>query len=1229
MQLVKDGPNIPTEVLQRLEDGKLVFFCGAGVSYPAGLPSFKGLVEQIYTKLHEEMEPEEEQAFKAGSYDRTLGLLENRLRESSLVRKAIIEILTIDPASKKLATHEAILTLAKFRDGDYRLVTTNFDRGFLLAGHSDLTVDLAPKLPVPKGYRWNSLVHLHGLMQDGDPEGRNLVVTTADFGAAYLTERWASRFVSELFRRYSVLFVGYSVEDPVIRYMVDALAADRRQGDEQAQKAYVLAPSDARGMEKEKRAWEAKSIEPILYNKRSRHVLLHRTLNAWAALHRDGLAGKERIVQRYGLIPPVRPYDEAVDQVLWALSEPSGHAARIFATLDPIPPSIEWLEVLDETGLLSRIDSSTELDNRIPLVDHGYRSVCPAPLDRVTRNLGAWLSRHLDKVPVLQWVINKGGCMHPDMRDLVREELRKNTLPAALATTWQFLSSEAYACACGGFSDWYDLLRIISNNPWNPVLKQQTLHFLRPRVRFGQPWRMRFDSEESYKEASEAERLRVRDLVEINIKLRAGDHVNTLVDDIKKLPNSEQILVDLVDGATTCLIEAWDLLAALEHADDKSDLSYIHQPSISEHEQNQGYEDWTKLLELVREAWRVASVESPGIAHATIERWREIRYPVFRRLALFGMAESDFYQPEVSLNYLLADDGWWLWSVETQRETFRLLSSISTRLDVESSNLLSNAILIGPPRKMFREELDDGKFTRIANHSAWLLLAKMREFGWTFTPEAQEQLATLSEQYPEWHLQLGDRDEFPTWMESGWGYETEFSVDQLRSMDVAELGQTLLETQQNREGLLDLWREVARKDPDKAIQVLKSLGEEAHWVEDIWHSALNGFGGEKIYLKSWHDLSPDLVGAPDGFYAVATRPLSWWLRDVTKSLKVEEEGSYWLLWDRLICIAGEQALENMDDPVSKAINAPAGLLTESLLDRIWARKPIAGEGFDETIKKRITQLTKGEESGYMLCRVILASRLQVLFAIDQEWCRSNLLQYFDWEKSREARQVWEGYLWTPRINPDLLAAIKKDMLRALAQKDQLGDHARQLCQLFMISSLEFPDGFTHKEIREAVRNTDSKGRAELADTLRRRVAEAGKESASFWANRAEPWIDSLWPKDRALMDTSTSKAFALASIAAGNAFERAVKTILKYVVRVNDPSLVVHQLESAKINEEPIAIVYPKSVLQLLDSIIADDAKWPSQEWRAVLDQIAQADTSLRDSVSYRRLDEFLRRHGL
>ena len=47
MQFVTDGPDIPNKLLQAHEEGCVVFFCGAGISYPAGLPGFKGLFDQI------------------------------------------------------------------------------------------------------------------------------------------------------------------------------------------------------------------------------------------------------------------------------------------------------------------------------------------------------------------------------------------------------------------------------------------------------------------------------------------------------------------------------------------------------------------------------------------------------------------------------------------------------------------------------------------------------------------------------------------------------------------------------------------------------------------------------------------------------------------------------------------------------------------------------------------------------------------------------------------------------------------------------------------------------------------------------------------------------------------------------------------------------------------------------------------------------------------------------
>jgi hypothetical protein len=70
--LTTDGPEIPIEVLQMLEDGELVFFCGASVSTPAGPPLFGELV--IHKCVHEDMRALEKQAFQNGAHDRVLTL---------------------------------------------------------------------------------------------------------------------------------------------------------------------------------------------------------------------------------------------------------------------------------------------------------------------------------------------------------------------------------------------------------------------------------------------------------------------------------------------------------------------------------------------------------------------------------------------------------------------------------------------------------------------------------------------------------------------------------------------------------------------------------------------------------------------------------------------------------------------------------------------------------------------------------------------------------------------------------------------------------------------------------------------------------------------------------------------------------------------------------------------------------------------------------------------------
>ncbi len=77
MQFVANGPDIPDPLLQAHEEGRVVFFCGAGISYPAGLPGFKGLVDEIYQRVGTTRSDIEQDAYARDQFDATLDLLES------------------------------------------------------------------------------------------------------------------------------------------------------------------------------------------------------------------------------------------------------------------------------------------------------------------------------------------------------------------------------------------------------------------------------------------------------------------------------------------------------------------------------------------------------------------------------------------------------------------------------------------------------------------------------------------------------------------------------------------------------------------------------------------------------------------------------------------------------------------------------------------------------------------------------------------------------------------------------------------------------------------------------------------------------------------------------------------------------------------------------------------------------------------------------------------------
>lgn len=487
----KGAPDIPLKVIEAQESKNLIFFCGSGVSYAAELPVFSGLVENVFKNIGVVKTEAETEAINNGFYDRALGLLEARIigetkPEVNLVRKAIVDELTLKE-NANLDNHKAILDLSIFSNSRARLVTTNVDHGFLKADSANLcNIDYAPKLPVPKPHKWSSIVHLHGIISnEDDPNGQNLVFTSGDFGTAYLTERWASKFVTELFSNFTILFVGYSVNDPVMRYITDAIAAERLQGYDLFRQPYIISRTTPSKRTINENQWEAKGIVPILYE--YSHGNLYKTLKEWAKYIKDGLNAKARIILKEAAIAPIPPYSESpeVQRLVDVLREKenptnetvTGYPARVFSEINNPPAPIEWLPVLHEKGLLEISSNRTEV---FPVHESPILANLHSP-SIISLNLWNWFLRHLESKDLIKWIIENGTCLHPELCSRIHRHISKYPPKEPYLLFWRLLTSSYLQCNRRSNSQGIDIIRSL-NNGMDQLIINEFCKLLTPSI---------------------------------------------------------------------------------------------------------------------------------------------------------------------------------------------------------------------------------------------------------------------------------------------------------------------------------------------------------------------------------------------------------------------------------------------------------------------------------------------------------------------------------------------------------------------------------------------------------------------------------------------------------------------------------------------------------------------------------------------------------------------------
>ncbi len=176
------------------------------------------------------------------------------------------------------------------RDGATTIVTTNFDRLLESAAQqSTPRVQTYTLGDIPRpSYRasFAGVLHIHGVLTAKPSETSDLIVTDQDFGEFYLRRRVVPDFIYDAARLFHLVLVGYSANDPPMRYLLNAVAADRYRFPDLKQIYTFIGMPAPDPVEIE--LWKGRGIVPIPYDSSNYHSALASTLKHWSELSVNG-----------------------------------------------------------------------------------------------------------------------------------------------------------------------------------------------------------------------------------------------------------------------------------------------------------------------------------------------------------------------------------------------------------------------------------------------------------------------------------------------------------------------------------------------------------------------------------------------------------------------------------------------------------------------------------------------------------------------------------------------------------------------------------------------------------------------------------------------------------------------------------------------------------------------------------------------------------------------------
>lgn len=1253
-----DGaPDIPERLLQNHEEGKVIFFCGAGISYDAGLPGFMDLVVKIYENLGCTYNQFQEEAIKNGQLDLAITLLEkDNIYTKSKIKDEINKILSSPKLDhKSIIIHKALLKLSKTKDNKLRLVTTNFDGIFeSLQVNKEFYSYIAPALPIINS-DWDGLIYLHGLLNE---ENTNpIVISSGDFGQAYLIDRWAARFMGQLLKNYSVCFVGYSLNDPLLRYMTDAIAAGKNNG-ETATEIFAFCDYDKRGKYTKKEyiieKWKSKGVIPIPYNKKNNHSLLKKTLSAWADSYSKGFQGKVQEVLKLSELRPSlnTAENDNVKKMIWALSDSTGKAAEAFANNNPLF-DLSWLYVLSETkykgkdlslfGIFSQdLDEEYSIMNR-PVAERNKRSIHSIVSnvyeydyrDNIFEGIYNWLLRHINNPDLIIWICKNGGLLNINFKIKIINKLNKfdeweinnnegnklekenylldnpNGIPTQeMRILWDLVLSDRFCSHRNSKYQYYS--NNFKRNGINNSNKKLLIDALTPFITIKKSSNNNFFSFKNYEKEDE-ENSSIFSTLDLNVEIDIN--VSHFLSTMENIIIWKMSLNNCILDFTLLLKEYCDLNFKLGKKI-FDDYSYIYIADISNIDINHihHHNSYATLLYLLWNSWASTNTENPNYADDILKIWWNEPYPIFRRLTYLALSKKSNLDFEFAYYCLKDDNCKWLWAQNTRYETFQLLKKIAKNCEVNSIKLIEDLLMSGEACDIYSHIEKKDKLDEIFSKNLYARLDTIKRVN----PKCLSKIALkkYNEIKEKYSLSTFDNKSFEKPFNLISSYEDQFERVQLPK-GYKDLYEHIKNNQQrDYYHTRDDWKDLCINDSILVCNVLINLYKAE--IDSIawWNDAFNNWRDESIVNKSWNSLANEIVIFNDEFIIKCASNMSDWLNNLS-FVEFNNEDQFLELIN-LIIIKYTDKNEVNDDYFSAAINNPIGICMDTLQKWWISKKPTNYSLIDEKLISLYTDVCKNNNPKFISGKVIFASNILFFYQVDSSWTKENLIPLFDWENDETvANAVWQGYLWNPRSNINLINDIKKYLIQTSNHKEKLYSYKDQYIRLISSIGVYNKDLIKKESLQKIFSCFDEEELIIIIDYLTNLIKNTEENIEIIWNEKLYPFIKNCFPKSKSIIAKDLSESFGFLCINSGDVFDKVYDVMNYYLIPIEWPDTVLSKFDNNMLLEK-----FPKKSLLFIRKLIDKNSKVSTYYLKDCLDKIIKNDSALCNLIEYKELIE-------